>query len=167
MTVMGQLPQGAPTSTAVGEIILYPLDCRIVGLCAKMNLVYTRYADDIAISGGCGRVRGLQHEFQRIITDEGWTLSAKEALFGPGQRQRFLQIIVNAKPNVDRSYYESLRWLLRRVASGRSQLTEERRVSLLGKIQWVELVNPDRGAALRQAFDLLTAAKDDMQSRDT
>jgi len=46
-----QLPQGTPTSPAIANIILYNLDKRIFGLCRMKNLKYSRYFDDIAISG--------------------------------------------------------------------------------------------------------------------
>lgn len=49
--VNGHLPQGAPTSPALSNIIARHMDNRIIGLCKKMNYCYTRYADDIAISG--------------------------------------------------------------------------------------------------------------------
>ena len=49
--VNGHLPQGAPTSPALSNIIARHMDNRILGLCKKMNYCYTRYADDIAISG--------------------------------------------------------------------------------------------------------------------
>ena len=49
--VNGHLPQGAPTSPALSNIIARHMDNRILGLCKKMNYRYSRYADDIAISG--------------------------------------------------------------------------------------------------------------------
>lgn len=49
--VNGHLPQGAPTSPSLSNIIARHMDNRILGLCKKMNYCYTRYADDIAISG--------------------------------------------------------------------------------------------------------------------
>lgn len=45
------LPQGAPTSPALSNIISYHLDRRLFSLARQYNCVYTRYADDIAITG--------------------------------------------------------------------------------------------------------------------
>lgn len=45
-----KLPQGAPTSPTISNIICIHLDSRIGGFCKKLNLAYTRYADDITIS---------------------------------------------------------------------------------------------------------------------
>lgn len=47
----GSLPQGAPTSPAISNLICRTLDSRLQGLSKSANLSYTRYADDLAFSG--------------------------------------------------------------------------------------------------------------------
>ena len=44
------LPQGAPTSPTLSNIIAYRLDRRLSSLCKKNDMVYTRYADDMVIT---------------------------------------------------------------------------------------------------------------------
>ncbi len=51
VTYKGVLPQGAPTSPSISNAILYEFDQDISQISRKKNLVYTRYADDITISG--------------------------------------------------------------------------------------------------------------------
>lgn len=51
VTFGGNLPQGAPTSPALSNIVLMDFDVSIAAYCAERGLTYTRYADDIAISG--------------------------------------------------------------------------------------------------------------------
>lgn len=46
-----QLPQGTPLSPLLTNIIMTPIDYEIHKYCKQCNLVYTRYADDILISG--------------------------------------------------------------------------------------------------------------------
>ena len=46
------LPQGAPTSPALANICAYRVDCRLTGLADWAGAVYTRYADNLALSGG-------------------------------------------------------------------------------------------------------------------
>lgn len=47
----GYLPQGAPTSPALSNIVCRSLDNRLTKLAEKCGYKYTRYADDIAFSG--------------------------------------------------------------------------------------------------------------------
>lgn len=53
------LPQGVPTSPALGNLAGFRLDCRLVGLARVVGANYTRYADDIAFSGDDGFRRCL------------------------------------------------------------------------------------------------------------
>jgi len=46
----GGLPQGAPTSPRLSNLVNYRLDARLAGLAAALLGTYTRYADDITIS---------------------------------------------------------------------------------------------------------------------
>lgn len=45
------LPQGAPTSGALANLAAYRLDVRIAGLAARVGATYSRYADDLVLSG--------------------------------------------------------------------------------------------------------------------
>lgn len=47
----GELPQGAPTSPMLSNIIAKPLDTRLFAFAKKFNLKYSRYADDLAFTG--------------------------------------------------------------------------------------------------------------------
>ena len=49
-TLNNSLPQGAPTSPTLSNIIAYRLDRRLSSLCKKSDMVYTRYADDMVIT---------------------------------------------------------------------------------------------------------------------
>ena len=46
----GKLPQGAPTSPIISNLICQILDYKIIILCKKYRLTYTRYADDLTFS---------------------------------------------------------------------------------------------------------------------
>ena len=45
------LPQGAPTSPAITNIIMYDFDEKVGAFCATKNIAYTRYCDDMTFSG--------------------------------------------------------------------------------------------------------------------
>lgn len=70
----GRLPQGAPTSPYLSNLIARPLDYRMMKLAKKHNLNYTRYADDMTFSGeeiNCKFKYGLTE----IIQEEGFSIN--------------------------------------------------------------------------------------------
>ena len=50
-TLNGELPQGAPTSPYLSNLVFAEVDTRIFGYCRKHSVRYTRYADDLTFSG--------------------------------------------------------------------------------------------------------------------
>lgn len=50
VTLDGRVPQGAPTSPMICNIVMNEYDYKIQKYCHKNGLIYTRYADDILIS---------------------------------------------------------------------------------------------------------------------
>jgi RNA-directed DNA polymerase len=57
----GRLPQGAPTSPAISNLVCRRLDERLSGLVTSFKGHYTRYADDITLSlPGLGRNKRLR-----------------------------------------------------------------------------------------------------------
>lgn len=140
-TIDGQLPQGAPTSVAVGNLVLERLDRSLWGVCRKFGLTYTRYVDDIAVSGG-GQLCRAEAKIRRIVIDCGWALSEKGGLTGPHARHRLLGVLLGSTMNVDPTYLADLR----RVLCGNDsvgQLSAAERRTIEGKIAWVRAVNMD------------------------
>ena len=142
------LPQGAPTSVAVADIVLFPLDVRLAGMAERRGLTYSRYVDDITVSGG-NRVGRFERLTRSIVADMGWELNEKGGLVGPDQRHGLLGAVVNAKPNVAREYVREVRSYLRLVAKGQERLDEDDLRKLESKVNWILSVNPDRERTLR------------------
>ncbi len=118
VTLRERLPQGAPTSVAVADIVLCRLDVRLAGMAERRGFTYTRYVDDITVSGG-KRLARFEDLTRRIVTELGWELNEeKGSLVGPRQRHSLLGAVVNAKPNVSREYFDDVRSCLRRVVDG-------------------------------------------------
>ena len=108
----GKLPQGAPTSPAISNLVCRRLDSRLLGLAGSMGFEYTRYADDIAFSGD-RRPEGLVYAAKRIIKEEGFVLAKhKTHIVRRGQSQRVTGLVVNNKVNVPRHYYRRIRAII-------------------------------------------------------
>jgi len=161
VTVEDQLPQGAPTSPAVGEIALRRLDIRISRLVDGHGLVYTRYLDDITVSGGQHLRDRFVDRIDEIIADCGWTLNSKGGLAGPDQSHKMLGLTVNQHLGVPRAMYDQVRQIIKLAQKGSVSLTSTERQSLRGKINWISTVNPRMGEKLLAAFEELPASAEE------
>ena len=110
------LPQGAPTSPIITNMICDTLDRRLKGLAKRFGLNYSRYADDITFSSMHNvydENSEFRKELKRIISDQGFTINSKKTrLEKLGARQEVTGLIVSDKVNVLRTYVRSLRNLL-------------------------------------------------------
>lgn len=83
----GSLPQGAPTSPILSNIIAKRLDRRIQGFANSIGLSYSRYADDITLSGDEIKLSHIRF-IERIVSEEGFTInSSKTRLLGPNTKK--------------------------------------------------------------------------------
>jgi len=81
------LPQGAPTSPGISNIIAFKLDLRLRKLADSIGLVYTRYADDLIFSGSIQTKLPIIL-IKRIIREEGFLVNnGKTVIQREGQRQ--------------------------------------------------------------------------------
>lgn len=85
----GVLPQGAPTSPALSNIISKRLDYRIDGFALKNGLKYTRYADDIVLSGDKIDA-AILNLIQKIVDTEGFTIKEEKTRFYKERGQRII-----------------------------------------------------------------------------
>lgn len=109
-TLDDSLPQGAPTSPLLSNIVSIKLDKRIGGFALKTGLRYTRYADDIAISGNDIHVGSVIKFIRKILLEEGFELNEeKTRLMLPHQRQEVVGITVNKKINASKKLRRSVR----------------------------------------------------------
>jgi hypothetical protein len=157
------LPQGAPTSPALANLVAFSLDRRLAGLAARFGATYTRYVDDLTFSGG----PSLRNARSRFITkvaevaqDEGFRLNdAKSVVLGSAGRQALLGAVVNDHPTLARPGRDALRALLhncavhgwRSQARGRDNFADHVR----GRIAWVNGLDPVLGARLRARYDAI------------
>lgn len=81
-TVNGHLPQGGVTSPYLSNLACFRLDKRISGLCAKRDIHYTRYADDLTFScDNKNNLRRIQKIIEEILSDEGFNVNHKKTRF--------------------------------------------------------------------------------------
>lgn len=156
------LPQGAPTSPALANLCAYRLDCRLTGLAKAADAVYTRYADDLAFSGGEKFVRSAERFAVRVAAlamEEGFEVHhRKTRVMRRGVRQHLAGLVVNARANVDRRDFDELKAILTNCArhGAASQNREGHaafREHLQGRVAYAGMVNAERGAKLKRIFE--------------
>jgi hypothetical protein len=152
------LPQGAPTSPALANLCAWRFDSRLYGLTQQLDLHYSRYADDLAISGTINPhylARIVQPLIGAIALEEGFRLNyRKTRTMTRAQRQSFCGITVNVRPNLERCEYDTLKaTLFNCVMHGpASQNREQRhnfRQHLQGRVSNASFLNPERGKKLQ------------------
>jgi RNA-directed DNA polymerase len=153
---VAHLPQGAPTSPALANLVCFRLDRRLAGLAASCGARYTRYVDDLTFSGGpaVGRDR-FADLVTRVVTDEGFRVNAaKTAATSAARRQSVLGTVVNTRPTLPRRERDALRALLHNCAvhgwAGQTRGREPAtfRDHVLGRVAWAASLDPAFGARL-------------------
>ncbi|MET0211080.1 MAG: reverse transcriptase family protein [Burkholderiaceae bacterium] len=151
------LPQGAPTSPALANLCAFSLDLRLDGLARRFGARYSRYADDLVISGPecLGRqAHALRGWVTGIVEDEGFRIRRDKTRAMPsGGRQQVTGVVVNERPNLARDEYDLLRARLHRLGNA-GPVDGELRAQCLGRIAWAaQFVAPARIAKLHRLFD--------------
>lgn len=154
------LPQGAPTSPMLTNLLCRRLDRRLLGLARQLGFVYTRYADDLTFSASGEAARDnvgrLLGRVRWILRDEGFTPHPdKERVMRKGRRQEVTGLVVNAdKPGVSRETRRRLRAALHRATQASAgkpahwQGQAAQPSQLLGLAQFVYQVDPVQGSPL-------------------
>jgi RNA-directed DNA polymerase len=166
-TTRDQLPQGAPTSPILSNMIAYRLDRDLMNFSKTHRLRYTRYADDISLSGyappmglfnaglpNSGRVveEQLSTELRKVFSANGFDIAPQKIWYsGPNFRKEVTGLIVNEFTNVKRTFVRNLRASLYMVETmgisaaekdyhKRYRTTASMEQILRGRLEWIAQV---------------------------
>lgn len=152
------LPQGAPTSPVISNIVCETMDERLGGLANRFGLTYTRYADDITFSSYhsvYAKDSVFWKTFLCIINESGFQLNEKKTrLLKRGERQEVTGITVESKLNVSRKWMKNLRAQVFQYEMFGGSEDEYR--SIMGKIAFLKMV---RGSNDERTSRLYTRAR--------
>lgn len=109
-TYNNELPQGAPTSPYLSNVVCLKLDKRISELAKKYGASYTRYADDITLSANTD-ISNIIPFVEKIVTDEGFSLNNKKTrVLYEYQRQEVTGLLVSGnRVRVDKKYIKKFK----------------------------------------------------------
>jgi len=151
------LPQGAPTSPGLANLCAFALDARLRGLAAQFGARYSRYADDLVISGPASLpVRSVAAWVSAVAEDEGFVINRRKTRnLGAAQRQSVCGIVVNDRPNLPRDEFDRLKAILHHcVVDGPSSQNRDGhadwRAHLQGRVAWAAQLNAAKAAKLKK-----------------
>jgi RNA-directed DNA polymerase len=168
-TFVGHLPQGAPTSPMLANIVCQRLDEQLSGLARRYECQFTRYADDIVFSGNNldrPEARSLVRQISRLLSTFGFMANERKThIVPPGAKKIVTGLLVdNAEPHLTKEFRARiLLHLYHAKARGLEQHCRRRKFrSLLGfrnhlngLITYAEHIDPDFGAKCRADFESL------------
>ena len=150
---MNELPQGAPSSPAISNLILYRFDEKLIKICRERGIYYTRYCDDLCFSGDFD-AEEMKREVTALLIEEGFFPNRrKTAVLKKGMRQRVTGLVVNERVAVPSDYRRKIRQELyyirkyglashmERTNAEGTELAYLRR--LLGRICYCLQINPE------------------------
>lgn len=106
----GSLPQGAPTSPMLSNMMFYDLDMKIFHYCRIRKIRYTRYADDMTFSGDAIDAKKLIAYIRMVVGTRKLKLNEdKTKVMSQGNAQRVTGVIVNKKMQVPKTYRDKVR----------------------------------------------------------
>jgi RNA-directed DNA polymerase len=121
----GNLPQGAPTSPVISNMLCAQMDSQLQKLASTQRCTYTRYADDITFSTSrkdfpvsIAAINNLNQvepgpEFKAIVTGNGFCIHPEKLwLRRRNRRQEVTGITVNDFPNLPRRFTNQIRAML-------------------------------------------------------
>ena len=160
------LPQGAPTSPIISNLVNIKLDKRLSNFAKTIGGDYTRYADDITISSNTNLSKYVP-VIKDILKDEGYiTNNKKTRITNSGQKQEVTGLTVNKKVSVDKKIKKELNQAIyfinkyglldhmKRINCDKAKYKEH----LFGLAYFVKMVEPSIGIRYLQELNNLNWA---------
>ena len=136
----GFLAQGAPSSPVLSNLVFFPYDRRLLEYADQHDITYTRYADDVVLSGQGKPPEDLKAFVRQTIEAGGWALSErKEKLFERPNRLKVHGLLVDGNsPRLTKGYRHRIRALSHLLEKG--AVSPETMSKVLGHINYAKLV---------------------------
>ena len=159
VTFKGQLPQGAPTSTVVANLVILPLCTRLKLLASQHNSDYGQFVDDGTLSGPL-YLENLRNLIEKIICQEGFQASPK-----PHKRttryyweeQVVNKIRVNKRIGVPQEKLRQIQDQIRSLKASSSDPSYEKEYrSVRGRIAWTMTLDKKKGEKLMRRLNSAT-----------
>jgi retron-type reverse transcriptase len=140
-----RLPQGAPTSPALSNLVAWPLDEALSDLSSSAQIKYTRYADDLSFSSSQPLSESFRNEVIQIVNRFGFNLQARKTrLMGPAIRREVTGLTVNNQVSIPRFRRRQLRSYFHHIKSDPSSFSTQKNRAI-GFASWLFDYHPEEG----------------------
>ncbi|PWS33348.1 reverse transcriptase family protein [Pedobacter paludis] len=109
LTMKDGLPQGSPSSPYLSSIMTVQIDVTLLAECRALGLRYSRYADDISISGEFNTEEVVKKVNAVLLANGFKANSRKTTVKKSHQRQMVTGVVVNKKLSVKKKVIKELR----------------------------------------------------------
>ena len=103
-----KLPQGAPTSPSITNVIMREFDERIGAFCREKGISYTRYCDDMTFSGDFDEGEVIVFVKRELYGLGLFLKNRKTVVIPASRRQTVTGIVVNEKLNITKEYKKTI-----------------------------------------------------------
>jgi RNA-directed DNA polymerase len=154
-----KLPQGAPSSPGITNLICRHMDRRFEKLATKLGFTYTRYADDLTFSAkgeATKKLCTILRNVEPILTNEGFVIHPdKTRVLRKSQRQEVTGLIVNEKLGVPKDTLKKFRATLFQIekdgpAGKKWGDSPDIIAAIKGFAEFVSMVNPEQGKKYKE-----------------
>jgi hypothetical protein len=158
----GRLPQGAPTSPALSNLVMISLDMCLYGIARKFGCSYTRYADDLVFSSNDETIYKMIPIIKRAIDCFGLVVNEKKVkVLKKHQRQKVTGLVVNSEgqTSVERRKRMNLRAYVHHILTGKRDINTVNMSKLKGHISFIEMANPSQAIWFNQKLAQISLMK--------
>jgi len=162
----GALPQGAPTSPALANLVCRRLDARLTALAKKAGAVYTRYADDLTFSfrDPPGKLGRFLWWVNCLLQQEGFAENVKKRrVMRKGGRLRVTGLVVDRRVAIPREERRTFKAILfnckKHGLASQARGREDFPAWLRGYAAYVRMVHPELGEKWQREVEALLGRK--------
>ncbi len=150
----GALPQGAPTSPCISNIVCRSMDEELSSLAEARHCAFTRYADDITFSAD-QKLDCLVPQVEKVLRRNGFSANREKCrLYGPGQPKHITGLVVQEHVHIPKQYKRALRkeiyycqkyGVTAHLKNVRAEKEIHYMEHLYGKAYYIKMVEPQLG----------------------
>lgn len=147
----GRLPQGAPTSTPLANLVLYSIDKPIREAALVAGVGYSAWVDDLPFSGA--NARNLIPIAISTLKRAGFRVARPKLVVSGGSKRKMINgVIAGSVPSASKQHRGRIRASLHRLRVGDVPLNEraKRVVSIRGSISHLATISPGHAEKFRR-----------------